>query len=171
MYRFHSETNLIDIIHKFFLFLRSRPLQLSLRILFLHFSLTQTTSNVCVLCRFLRTFCLFFFSQGKIIKTYKRTTWIFVCFCYFSDPVTTCVATWRAKRGFAHEESIIASFRVCQKSVPKVAKFSNFYLLGLCLSVLLDSLNLFWLCTTIVPVIVCVWFVFIPKNGTKSLPP
>lgn len=114
------------------------------------------------------------FSQGKIIKTYKRTTRLFVClfFCYFSNPVTTCMATWRAKRGSARARRIDYRFfcRVCQKSVyPKLQNLATFFC-WVCVSLLLlDSLNLFWLCTTIVPVIVCVWFVFIPKNGTKTV--
>lgn len=132
MYRFHSATNLIDIIHKFF-FLRSRPLQLSLRILFLHFSLTQTTSNVCVLFCFFRTSC--FFSRKNYKNIQKNNLVICVClfFCYFSNPVTTCMVTWRAKRGSARARRIDYRFfcRVCQKSVyPKLQNLATFFLLG-----------------------------------------
>lgn len=97
MYRFHSETNLIDIIHKFFLFLRSRPLQLSLRILFLHFSLTQTTSNVCVLCRCLRTFACFFFSRKNYKNIQKNNLVICVFLLLFESRDHVCGHVTRQK--------------------------------------------------------------------------
>lgn len=154
---FHAQTNLIDIIHKFFFsLLRSRPLQLSLRILyflvyFLSYpncclrwystatNLEKTKTKVCsfvavkyylsVLCR-LRFYAIF--AQGKTIKTYKRTTWLFVCFCYFSNPVTTCGHVTR-QRGF-RARRIDYRFLSClpKKCVPKFGFVS-----------LLDSLNLF----------------------------
>lgn len=120
----------------------------------------------CVLC--------FFFSQGKIIKTYKRTTWLFVCVSVnFQIPWPRA---WPrdAPKGIPRARRVDYRFfcRVCQKSVyPKVAKFSNFFFCW----ALLDSLNLFWLCTTIVPVIVCVCVVCVYpkkryKNGLAPLP-
>lgn len=145
MYRLHSETNLIDIIHKFF-FLRSRPLQLSLRILFFfHLSLTQTTSNVCVLFCFFRTSC--FFSRKNYKNIQKNN--LVICVCLFlllfesRDHVHGHVTRQKGFR--ARTKNRLSLLLPClpKKCVPKVAKFSNFFC-WVCVSLLLlDSLNLF----------------------------
>lgn len=154
---FHAQTNLIDTIHKFFFSSALSPLtiitkdsvfsrvfsllpKLLLKVVFHCNRLRENKkTEVCsfvavkyylsVLCR-LRFYAIF--AQGKTIKTYKRTTWLFVCFCYFSNPVTTCGHVTR-QRGF-RARRIDYRFLSClpKKCVPKFGFVS-----------LLDSLNLF----------------------------